>query len=573
MLPQLLDLDRAALVRLLDHVDFGVLQLQPDGSVGLCNRAGRHVLDMVWLVALAQTRSALGAAGRLGPTDGGSVIELLDDLGRTLDASDMPGLRVLRDRQPERARVVEFRPRDGSLSVWVEASARPLFEHDRFVGALVSFIDISQRKRAEAAKRESQELFERIFNCIPEVASLLAPDGTFAAVNAEWERATDLPKSSVLGKRPTEVSLPMATIGAVLVAHSADDGSAEVGCPSPDDSGESVWELMSRSIDAGDVSYRLGLARDVTADRRQRAELAALATSLEARVQERTATLEAANRELEKALATVKRAQDELIQSEKLASLGSLVAGVAHELNTPIGNGVTVASTLDERLGTVEKELAAGQLRKSTIAEFLRSVKTASELLQRNLRRAQELIGSFKQVAVDQTSSSRRAFDLSEAVSEILMTIQPMFKKSPVELHHALDEVAMDSYPGSLGQVITNLVQNALVHAFTGRERGTVWVECHPAGTDYVTVEVRDDGVGIQAEHLPRIFDPFFTTKLGEGGSGLGLNIVYNIVTGILGGTIEASSKRGDGARFVVRIPRVAPRSSPSIGSMQAVTP
>jgi len=281
---------------------------------------------------------------------------------------------------------------------------------------------------------------------------------------------------------------------------------------------------------------------------------------LEQRVQRRTLKLEQANLELGATLETIKSMQTELHRSEKMAALGSLVAGVAHELNTPIGNCVTVASAMKDQANTLMQDMEQGTMRRSTLERTLKDSMEGADMLVRNLDRASELIGSFKRVAVDRSSNLRRHFDLSQNLSEILLTLEPMYKKTPFEMQRDLvDGIEMDSYPGPLDQIVTNFISNALTHGFEGRDSGIMRLSCRALDNDLVEVTFSDNGNGIAPQYQARVFDPFFTTKLGQGGSGLGMNIVYNIVTDIMGGKIELSSQENVGTTFTVTLPRKAP--------------
>ena len=265
-------------------------------------------------------------------------------------------------------------------------------------------------------------------------------------------------------------------------------------------------------------------------------------------------------RELQDALETLHRAQDELLRSEKMAALGGMVAAIAHEINTPLGNSLTIATTLEQKIGEFAEVLTGSELRRSVLRGFSEKFLAGSHLLIANLSRAAELIGSFKRVAVDQTSERRRAFDLATTIGEIVAMLRPSYKKSGhrVEVGIAAG-IAMDGYPGALGQVVTNLVANAVVHAFDGRGDGIVRIAARLDEDRTVELTVADDGAGIAAETLPRIFDPFFSTKLGAGGSGLGLHIVYVTVDRVLGGRIAVESRPGAGTIFTLRLPRAAP--------------
>lgn len=271
-----------------------------------------------------------------------------------------------------------------------------------------------------------------------------------------------------------------------------------------------------------------------------------------------------ANAMLEKNVAErtseLRSALDDLIRSEKLAALGSLVAGVAHELNTPIGNSLLISSTLKERTGEFNKLIEQGQLRRSDLQQYVAEASHASALLERGLNAAGDLISSFKQVAVDQASSKRRRFNLAKVGSDIIATVMMKIRQSGIKVDLDIAaNIEMDSYPGPLEQVISNLIDNAILHGFESKTKGEVWLSARLLNSETVEIRFRDNGVGIRQDDIPRIFDPFFTTKLGKGGSGLGLNIVYNIVTSLLGGNIHVESNPGDGACFILHLPLRSP--------------
>jgi PAS domain S-box-containing protein len=298
---------------------------------------------------------------------------------------------------------------------------------------------------------------------------------------------------------------------------------------------------------------------DVTQQRQAEANIIKLNQDLELRVEDRTRVLRRTNSELSDTIGTLNETMEQLVHSEKLAALGSLVAGIAHELNTPIGNALLASSSLNDFTTRVKADLEKGTIKKSTLENFLNDAASASAITYRNLERASELISSFKQVASDQSSSQRRQFKLRELVNEILLTLQPQTKKRPITIETSIDpSINMDSFPGPLGQVLGNLVINAEIHGFDEGAKGNIWITA-TAHDNTVAITVRDNGLGIDEAYIGKLFDPFYTTRLGLGGSGLGLHIVHNITTEVLGGTVDVNSKLGEGSEFTVTIPLLAP--------------
>jgi two-component system NtrC family sensor kinase len=264
----------------------------------------------------------------------------------------------------------------------------------------------------------------------------------------------------------------------------------------------------------------------------------------------------------EQAMADLRRTQESLLQSERLASLGSLVAGVAHEINTPVGIALTSASVLKDATDQLQAAVASDGLKKSVVLRYLDTAAESTRLIINNAYRAAHLIHSFKQIAVDQTSEARRPFALMEYIDEIVTSLQPKLKTIRIDLQLAGGgDIELDSYPGAFAQVITNLMLNCAEHAFSPGQPGSIAIHARLVG-DMVELVLSDNGTGIPPEALDRVFDPFFTTRRGQGGTGLGLNIVYNLVVKQFCGTITVRSTVGVGTEFTVRIPRVTPRDA-----------
>ncbi len=422
----------------------------------------------------------------------------------------------------------------------------------------------SQIAAQEQMARLNEQRVSQILNASPlpiTVGNLHT--GAYVRVNPAWERHFQYQEAEILGKTSVNLGFwknmqersgwmdrfnDQGRVSGYEVNFRMRDGTTK------------IFMLSSERFVYGQEECVLTMSVDVTERKALESELLLLNANLEQRVAERTLALDQSNRELMLTMETLQRAQDELIQSDKLASLGSLVAGVAHELNTPIGNALVAASSLTEEVTTIQRVLQAGEMKRSMFDTFLERVTEGAELTLRSLQRAVALISSFKQVAVDQASERRRSFDLAQVLNEVIDTLKPNLKRASVQLSLDLEAgLAMQSYPGPLGQVIINLFTNATTHAFEGKGSGHIRVCARKLGTDKVEVLVSDNGTGIAPEHLGQIFDPFFTTKLGRGGSGLGLSVSHRIVTKVLGGQISIQSQPGAGASFSLTLPTVAP--------------
>ncbi|MET3132448.1 PAS domain S-box-containing protein [Oxalobacteraceae bacterium GrIS 1.11] len=422
---------------------------------------------------------------------------------------------------------------------------------------------MAQLERAERRLSESEARFKILFDVAPVPLSVTNRQGTIIAANLALERTFNAAGGAVVGKRANDPAFwedeqEQRRILAIHVRDGAVRGEvAGVRLAAGGAGSVAIWS-SSLSLD-GETAVIWALL-DLTEELNAKRALKELNTSLESRVRERSAELERANSDLSLTLETLQRTQHELLAAEKMAALGSLVAGIAHELNTPIGNSLLAATTLSDRVLEFNRVVADGSLRRSSLMAHLDEVRQAAGLISGSLHKAADLIASFKQVAVDQTSDQRRSFDLLQVLQDTVATYAPRLRRAhctaalevPAGLH-------MDSYPGSLYQVINNLINNALVHAFERRGAGAITVQAADIGDGMIELNFSDNGVGMSDEVLRHVFDPFFTTKMGQGGTGLGMNIVYNIVTGVLGGRISISTELDQGSTIRIVMPRVAP--------------
>jgi two-component system, NtrC family, sensor kinase len=323
---------------------------------------------------------------------------------------------------------------------------------------------------------------------------------------------------------------------------------------------EQAEDLRRRLNDAPE-SVRDGIGSLVEAYRRsvrEQRRLVRVSDRLQAQLASVNQELGKRKAEAEEALEDLKAAQESLVQAEKLASLGALVGGVAHEINTPVGIALSCASHLADSTGAMTRLFEADDISVEDFERFMATVKDTTGLILNNVERAAALIRSFKQVAVDRTSSERRRFDLSTYIGETLFSLGPHLRQAGHTVRLACPEgIVMDGYPGALSQVLGNFVMNSLVHGYEPGVLGTLSITVERDEPDHVRLIYADDGKGIPEDNLGRIFDPFFTTRRGSGGSGLGLHIVYNLVTGPLGGSVTAESPREGGSRFIVQMPLV----------------
>ena len=437
--------------------------------------------------------------------------------------------------------VMRYARRDGS-PIWVHIVGRTI---DTAEGEtwIWSYEDITARRAAETALNETMREYARIFENAMVGISYMR-DRVLLRCNRRFEEIFGYGPGELIGKSMRMLYASSdefrETARRVLDCTDPVTGfSGEIRYRHRD--GRMIWaQVNGRPVREGEHVDWIWTHQDVTQAHETVTELAASHESLTA-------------------------AHAQLAQAETMASLGRMVAVIAHELNTPIGNARLAASTLREQSHAFAGRMAAG-VRRSDLDALLASIETGTRLLDSGLMRAAHLISSFKQIAVDQTSSQRRVFRLDTLIDEIGTTLEPGIRRSGCTLVWKVEpDIELDSCPGPLGHVLINLIDNAVRHAFDGHEPGTVTVSVQPVDPDDIELKVCDDGAGIPPANLRRVFDPFFTTRLGRGGTGLGLSIVYNIVTGVLGGKITVTSTLGGGACFTARLPRQAPNTPPAV--------
>jgi PAS domain S-box-containing protein len=437
----------------------------------------------------------------------------------------------------------------GGAILWLSDSATAVRDENgdiiRYEGTVR---DITDQRRAEEAIAEGRRLLQLVIDTVPAVINVKDKQLRYVLMNRYMAGIFGVEPADAIGRTTSDL---MSRYGAQKTDESDRRVLAtgkELGFYEEeyrDSSGNLRHWLVNKLplVDAeGHVESIVTVALDIGERKRGEQEMRKAKDAAEA------------------ALRNLRETQNSLIEAEKLAALGRLVAGVAHEVNNPVGISLTVASSLERKTALFANEVAHGAIRRSSLNEFLETSRDASSQLVANLNRAAELITSFKQVAADRNYSDQRTFDLGDLTEQVVMSLRPGLRKHHLTLTvDCQPNLSMNSYPGPYGQVLTNLFLNSVAHAFPDGRPGTVDIKVRAAGKDHVEIIFSDDGCGMSLDVRRRAFDPFFTTRRDQGGTGLGLHIVYSIVTNRLGGRLELDSAPGMGTRIQIVLPRVAP--------------
>jgi len=504
-----------------------------------------------------------GSTGLLGYTPEELTEKRIVSAPRFIHPEDYPMVRTAIWKAVERREPfqLEYRviTRDGTVK-WVWEHGQGVFDAEGRLASVEGFLlDVTDRVLAEQELRRTQFSI----NHASDAVYWIGEDGTLVDVNDTACRVLGYTRDELLRMKIHDISHDLdpeqwyetwemvKREGSVLVEgiHVTKDGR------------KFIVEVSSNYQEFDGQAFHCAFARDITERKETEEAIRRLNQKLERRVEERT-------REL-------REAQQQLVTVEKMAALGNLVAGVAHEINTPLGVGVTAASYLEREVERFAERYAQGRLRRSDLEELLGTLRETTSMLSSNLHRAADLVQSFKQVSVDQAAEDSRRFLLGEYLREIVTTLRPKLRQG----RHTVtiecpDDLEVEGYPGALAQIVTNLVVNSVIHGFEGRTGGQIRIEVVGRG-GWVELLYRDDGCGMGEEQARRVFDPFYTTRRGRGGSGLGMHIVFNLVTQILGGTIDLETAPGEGATFRLRFPRrvADPSRGPDSGHTDAAVP
>ncbi|MGF1740545.1 ATP-binding protein [Vibrio profundum] len=423
--------------------------------------------------------------------------------------------------------------------------------------------ELEERQRSRVQLEQERDFSATIIRSSTSVICCLHEDMSIYSINPSGELLTGIDHQALIGQSWPKLftkdnKSPFASVSGNS-EHVEEVSGLEVVMHNQE--GESrtlTWNFVP-FFNQGVLEYYIAFGHDVTDWKNIQLEIENLNQELEQKVNDRTASLESSNSRLTQAFSELKQTQDILIESEKMASLGELVAGVAHEVNTPIGVCVTAASFLQEQTIDFEKSFKAENISEQDVESFLECLNDSSEILINSLTRASELIKSFKQVAVDQSSEANYNFFMAENLSQVISSLHHKLKKADAEvIVSCSDTLAITSYPGSFVQIYTNLILNSITHGFDQWEgEREIYITVERIG-DNVHIEYRDSGKGIEKDIAARIFDPFVTSKRGLGGSGLGTHVVYNVVVQLLKGKIYCDKEVEHGVRFVIELPYTA---------------
>jgi PAS domain S-box-containing protein len=440
-----------------------------------------------------------------------------------------------------------LRGADGNYR-WFLSRALPIHnEAGEVVRWFGTHTDITSQIETEKALQASERQFHTLADSIPQLVWMADPGGSIYWFNNHWHEYTGTPVGETSSQDWQAVLAPASLNEARdRWARALETGSAleiELSLRGKD---EQYRPFLTRAVPLRDLSgivYGwIGTHIDISERNRNEQEIRKARDAAEA------------------ALRNLQETQNSLIEAEKLAALGRLVAGVAHEINNPVGTSLTVASALERRIAVIETELNQDNLKRSTLQQFLETIREASSQLVTNLNHAVELIQSFKQVANDRSHSNRRVFDLGDLTEQIVKSLRPSLGKQNLTVNvECQSDLTMHSHPGPYGQVLTNLFLNSVAHAFADGREGTIDIKIQARGPDDVDIVFSDYGAGMSPDVRRKAFDPFFTTRRNQGSTGLGLHIVHSIVTSCLGGRLKLDSEPGKGTKIQLILPRMAP--------------
>ncbi len=442
---------------------------------------------------------------------------------------------------------------------YVENSLVPQYDENNEVSGLICVaVDICERNIMEQSLKKERNLLKAIFDSVPGILYLYNDKGNLVQWNKNHEEISgysseEMSKMNLLDwfKDNEEDQKLIAREVEVALQGKVTSSDANLRIKS----GDTIpMHFTAAGLIIDGMQYIAGIGIDISELKSTQQELMDINKSLEDKVLARTKELSLANEELTASYTKMREMQSYLIQSEKMSALGNLVAGITHEINTPIGIGITAASHLMEITQEIISCTKSEDADKENIISYLEDMVQASNIILKNLDRAGKLVRSFKQVSADQASEPKRQFNVKEYLDEILISLSPKLNKTKLTITVHCDALlVIDGYPGAFAQIISNLIINSLIHAYNTEDKGNICISISKV-MDMAEIVYSDDGKGILSSDISKIFDPFFTTNRGAGGTGIGLSLVYNIVTQTFGGTIHCDSHINKGTTFVIRL-------------------
>lgn len=473
--------------------------------------------------------------------------------GESLGKEDLPYKKALETGEAVRDFIINIRQPEENISRWITGTAYPVFMDDTDCAVLATFVDVTEKRRLSESLERSEEFLQIILENSPQSIFWKDTESVYQGCNSRFSNVAGVgDPENIIGKTDFDLAWKKEE----AEAFRKDDRKVmdekksylHIIEPQKQADGSNAWIETNKVplFDTkGDVNGLFGTYQHITELIKAREKISEMLRTenerLERLVLERTSVLE--------------ETMSELMKRERMASLGSLVAGVSHEINTPLGVSISASSYLKDRNMEFHQVLDAGELSKEGLVEYIEMVNETTEIININLERAARLVRSFKDISTNLSHEETSRFDLHKYAEAVILTLKHEYKRDSHKLVVSPDkEFFVEGYPSAYSQILTNLIMNSLHHAFLPDVRGLISISLEKNG-DTITITFTDNGKGIGEDIVSRIFDPFFTTNRENGGSGLGLNIVYNIVTDQLNGTVSCESTPGNGCSFIIKIP------------------
>lgn len=535
-----MNIEPEVLKYLYTQMDVGVIVHNKEFDILYGNNAAQNILGLSIEVLKKMDKTNLD-------------FSFFNEVDTLLTHEDMPYYKALTSRDIIKNYIIRIQHSDNSFTRWMNASSFPINLDHTSSAVVTTFYDISDKKEAATQLIKNEKFLQLILDNIPQFIFWKNNDLVYQGCNLNFAKAAGVvTPENIVGKTDYDLAWKQEQMESFrrddqTVMDNKEPWLHIIESQYQAD-GKEAW-LETNKIPLieknGDVTGVLGTFQDITEliEAKQKIEdmLRTENERLELLIEERTQELQVT--------------MQELMNSEKLASLGSLVAGVSHEINTPLGVSITAASYLEDINKDAYTAITSGKFSKNDLIKYMKSIDETSHIVNSNLYRAAELVKSFKEISINHNTEISSKFDIRHYTESLILTLKHEYKNTPHRLELKPDEpVWIKSYPSDFSQILTNLIMNSLIHAFTNEKPGVITITLEKKNNHFLLL-FKDNGKGISPDDLVKIFDPFFTTNRKNGGTGLGLNISYNIVTEKLKGTIKCESSIGEGSLFIIKIP------------------